>query len=84
MSASASSRPKRATHRAASQVGNEQRVASASTGSRGAAGSRSRGARRSNERSTAFTKGFTPGVGGASVTASFTAANDGTRSSRAI
>ena len=82
--ASASCQPHRSIHLAASQVGKEQRVASASRGSRGAAGSRSRTPRRANARSTAFTNALTPGVRGASATASFTAANDGTRSRSAI
>ena len=84
ISASASSRPYLATHRSTSHVGNEQRVASASLGSRGGAGSRSRAPRREKDRSTALTKALTPGVRGASVTASLTAANAGTRSRNAI
>ena len=83
ISASASVAPYRLTQRAASQVGNEQRTASASTGSRGGVGSRSAAPRRAKERSTAFTNALTPGVRGASVTASFTTANGGTRSRKA-
>ena len=55
LSASASLAPYRATQRAASHVGNEQRTASASIASRGGAGSRSATPRRANARSTALT-----------------------------
>ena len=77
MRARASSAPKRATQRSASQVGNEQRMARASTASAGGAGSRSRAPRRAKERRTAFTNPATPGLPPARVTASSTAANDG-------
>ena len=83
MSVSASAAPRRSTQRRASHVGNEQRVASASSGSAGGAGSRSRLPRRANARSTALTYSATPGLARASVTASLTAAKAGTRSRNA-
>ena len=83
MSVSASAAPKRSTQRWAIHVGNEQRVASASSGSAGGAGSRSRLPRRANARSTALTYSATPGLARASVTASLTAAKAGTRSRNA-
>ncbi len=80
ISALASAWPYRSTQRAASHVGNEQRVASASSGSGGGAGSRSRAPRRANARSTALVYSAAPRAPPrASVTASLTAAKAGTR-----